>query len=397
MNNAGSQRLRKLSPSFYLDQGERIRRLKERGTEVIRLDIGSPDLPPPPEVIHRLSETARLPHAHGYQSHTGPLELRLAWAEAYQRWFDVPLSPEDHLQPLIGSKEGIFNLTQALVDPGQVVLVPDPAYPTYAESARFTGAQVVAIPLTAETNWLPDLDALDPSVLDRTRLMWLNYPNNPTGATCTQALFEKAVTLAHRHHFLICHDAAYTRITFDSPAPSILQVPGALDVAVEFNSLSKTFNMAGWRMGILAGNREAIAALRQLKAQSESGQFLPAIHAAVSALAAPQEWIDARNDIYKRRRDVLCAALNQIPSLEVSAPSAGLYLWVRLKDAGSAQAYCHNLMEATGICIAPGSLYGQQGEGYIRISLVAPENELREAAKSWKAWADEKAQPSTRP
>lgn len=384
---AGSERLNRLTRSFYLDQGERVEQLKQKGMDVFRLDIGSPDLPPPPEVVRRLSQTASLDHTHGYQAHIGPLELRLAWADAYRRWFDVTLAPSDQIQPLIGSKEGIFNLTQALVDPGQVVLVPDPGYPTYAESAQFTGAEVVRMPLTAGSQWLPDPDSLDTATLDRTRLLWLNYPNNPTGAICPLSLFEQIVELAHHHGFLVCHDAAYCQVTYDGyQAPSILQVPGAVDVAVEFNSLSKTYNMAGWRMGVLVGSSAAVAALRMLKAQSESGHFLPAIQAGVAALSSSGEWVTERNLVYRNRRDALISVLRTIPNIEFEIPQAGMYMWVKLNGEDSSFSYSIDLMQATGVCTAPGAIYGSEGEGHVRISLAAPEEALLEAASRWKKW-----------
>ena len=385
--NTHSQRLLNLTESFYLGQGERVAKRKELGLDIFRLDIGSPDLPPPPEVVQQLTEFAALPDSHGYQAHIGPLELRLAWSEAYDQWFDVQLSPANHIQPLIGSKEGIFNLTQALVDPGQVVLVPDPAYPTYLESARFAQAEVVTMPLQEENSFLPDFSRIPESVLERTRLMWLNYPNNPTGAISPHSVLEKAVSLAQRYNFLVCHDAAYCKVTFDGyRAGSILQIPGALDVAVEFNSLSKSFNMAGWRMGVLAGQAEAVAALRLLKAQSESGQFLPAIHAGIAALKTTEEWIIQRNLKYQQRRDLMAEALSSIPSLQVQSPKAGLYLWIKHHSDMDSLSYCLDLMEKSGICIAPGSIYGKHGEGYVRASLVTPAAVLEKVVNRWKQW-----------
>jgi len=385
----GSRRLRSLSESFYLAQGERIAQRRRQGLDVWRLDIGSPDLPPPPEVIQCLTESAAQDHTHGYQAHTGPPALRQAWADAYQRWFDVSLSPETNLQPLTGSKEGIFNLTQALVDPGQVVLIPDPAYPTYAESARFAGAEIRLMPLQQENRYLPDLSRLKEKDLRRTRLLWLNYPNNPTGAVCPFALFEEAVALARRYGFLVCHDAAYSRVTFDGyRPPSILQVPGALDAAVEFNSLSKSFNMAGWRLGVLAGSPDAVAALRLLKAQSESGQFLPVIHADINALSTSESWIEQRNCEIQQRRDTLVSTLDALPGLEVQAPGAGLYLWIRLQGSTDDKTYCRELMDDTGICIAPGSIYGQHGVGFVRVSLVASLHDLNEVTHRWQQWED---------
>ncbi|MBN1265236.1 MAG: aminotransferase class I/II-fold pyridoxal phosphate-dependent enzyme [Anaerolineales bacterium] len=390
--NGRSKRLNNLSESFYLGQGERIAQRQERGLDIFRLDIGSPDLPPPPEVVHRLTEYAELSGSHGYQSHIGPLGLRLAWAEAYQRWFDVQLKPSDHIQPLIGSKEGIFNLTQTLVDPGQVVLVPDPAYPTYIESARFAGAEVVTIPLLEQNSFLPDFSSISERDLKRTRLLWLNYPNNPTGAVSPRSVLEEAVALAKRFNFLVCHDAAYCKVTFNGyEAGSILQIPGALDFAVEFNSLSKSFNMAGWRMGVLVGQAESITALRLLKAQSESGQFLPAIQAGIASLATSEGWITQRNQQYQQRRDLMVTALKTIPGLKVQTPKAGLYLWIKLLNEESSLSYCLDLMKNTGICIAPGSIYGEYGEGFVRLSLVAPGKVLQEVAERWKQWAESRS------
>ncbi len=274
MNLQPAQRMAALPPSFFAGLTRRIGEQLARGVDVIRMDMGSPDMPPPPFIVDTLQRSAENPHNHGYTPFGGLPGYRAAWAEFYGRRFGVELDPDGELMGLLGSKEGIFKLHMAFVNPGDVVLIPDPGYATYTAGANFAGAEIVYFPLKAENQFLPDFDALPADALRRAKLMWLNYPNNPTGAVATLEVMARAVSLAREHGFLLAHDAPYTEIAFDSYVPpSVLQVPGAKDVAVEFHSLSKTANMAGWRLGVLAGNPDVIKVMSTLQGNIDSGQF----------------------------------------------------------------------------------------------------------------------------
>ncbi len=288
----------KLTDNFFATLNARVVDFQATGADVIRLDIGSPDLPPAPHIIEALSRSANKSNTHGYQSHRGPRTLQEAWAAMYQRVHGVAIQPEGVL-PLLGSKEGVFHLSLALLNPGDVALVPDPGYQTYTQGALFAGAEPVAIPLLPENGYLPDLAAIPKNVLARAKILWLNYPNNPTAALATRGFFSEVVAFARQHDILVCHDAAYTQVTFDGIyAPSILDIPGADQVAIEFNTLSKSHNMAGWRVGAAVGQPAALAALLKLKSHADSAHFLPVLQAATAALAGDQSWLADRNAVY---------------------------------------------------------------------------------------------------
>ena len=301
-----AQRMRHLTSHFFAKRGARIAELRSQGVDIIRLDEGSPDLPPPTAVIDTLAREAARPDVHGYQPHRGPSALRRAWAGIYRSVWGVDLDPELEILPLLGSKEGIFHISMAYIQPGEVALVPDPGYVTYERGPLFAGAELHRMPLRPEHGFTPELERISPSVLQRAKLLWLNYPNNPTSALAPLSFFEQVVDFARRHDLLVCHDAAYSRVTFNpDPAPSILQVPGALDVTVEFNTLSKSHNMAGWRSAAILGNRDVVRNLFTLKTNTDSSHFKPVFEASVVALGTDQAWIDARNQVYRQRRDAL--------------------------------------------------------------------------------------------
>ena len=308
-------------------------------------------------------------------------------ADYYRRRFDVALDPETQILPLIGSKEGIINMALASLDPGGLVLVPDPGYAPYAMGAALAGAEVQSFPLLPELGFLPDLEMIPPGAADRADLIWLNYPNNPTGATADLEFFTRAAEYARRHGLLLCHDAPYCDIGYDGyVAPSLLQVPGALDVGVEFNSLSKTYNMPGWRLGMAVGNAGALALLAQVKSNMDSGIFRPLQEAAVRALSVDPAWIDERNEIYRHRREIILQDL-QVLGLEASRPSASLYIWARVPDNWTSEAFALAVLQQTAVAVAPGSFFGQGGEGYMRFSITAPAERLREAmARLSGAW-----------
>jgi LL-diaminopimelate aminotransferase len=373
-----------LPENFFATITSRVTDLIASGGDVIRLDIGSPDLPPAPHIVEALSKSASQPNTHGYQSHRGPLALREAWAGLYQRLYEVALNP-DELVPLMGSKEGVFLLSLALLNPGDVALVPDPGYQTYAAGAIFAGAESVSVPLLPENGFLPDLEAIPQKTCERAKILWLNYPNNPTAAVASLEFFTEAVDFCRQHDIILCHDAAYTQVTFDGyRAPSVLEVSGAAEVAIEFNTLSKSHNMAGWRVGVATGQTQALDALFKLKTHTDSGHFLPVMEAAIAALTGDQSWLDDRNQIYADRRDVVVHALREM-GLNPQEPQASLYIWCPLPEGWTSSLdFVLTLLEQTLVSLAPGMIFGASGEGFVRISLVQPLERLEIAISRMK-------------
>lgn len=381
-----ASRLNVIKTHFFSDLGKAIAGLQRRGIQVIRLDEGSPDLPPAPHIIQALERAARQPDAHGYQPQRGSQALREAWAQMYAREHGVQLDPESQVLPLLGSKEGIFHLPQAFLEAGDLVLAPDPGYVTYLRGAQLVGAEVYALPLSPEKNYFPDFDSIPPAVLKRSRLLWLNYPHNPTAAVTTRAHFEQALAFARQHDLLLAHDAAYTRITYDGyRAPSLLEVPGAADLAVEFNTLSKTYNMAGWRVGVIAGSPQVIETFYRLKTNLDSGHFYPVEQAAVAALTGDQSWVDERNRIYARRRDCLLEGLRAL-NFAPQTPRGSLYLWVPLPGGWNSAEFASHLLADTGVSLTPGTVFGQKGEGFVRISITAPLEQIQTALSRLEGW-----------
>lgn len=365
-----SHRLESLPLYVFATLDARIKALQAQGVDVIKLDIGSPDGPPPTFVVDALAQSAGMSNKHGYAGYVGTPKLRQAMVDYYRSRFGVELNVANEVLPLLGSKEGIANMALAWLDPGDLALVPDPGYPTYAASAAMTGAQAYCMPLTGENGWLPDLDAIPTAAADAARLMWLNYPNNPTGAVAPLSFFEEAVAFCREHDILLCHDAPYADVCFDGyRAPSLLEIPGAKDVAVEFNSLSKSHNMAGWRVGMAVGNATAVAALLQVKSNVDSGIFLAVQDAAVAALTGDQSWIEGRNAEYQRRRDAMYDALVNDLGLQCELPAASLYLWPRVPAGHTSAEFADKILLATGVSLTPGSAFGAHGEGYLRISM----------------------------
>ncbi|NLE46449.1 MAG: aminotransferase class I/II-fold pyridoxal phosphate-dependent enzyme [Chloroflexi bacterium] len=361
-----------------------------RGIDVIRLDIGNPDLPPAPAVLDTLCRSVGNASHHGYSHHRGLRELRQAIADYYQRRFGVTLDPETQVIPLLGSKEGIVHMAQAVLDPGDVALVPDPGYAPYAMGAALAGAESYPLPLLPERGFLPDLNAVPEDIASGARLLWLNYPNNPTGATADLDFFADALDFARRHDILLCHDAPYCDVTYNGYiAPSILQIPGAIDTAIEFNSLSKTYNMAGWRVGMAVGNTEAVSALGQVKSNVDSGIFRPVQDAAITALSTNFNWIVARNQVYEERLRCVFATLQSL-GMATTPPQATLYAWARV-PAGweTAESFARDLLDHTGVVVAPGSFFGPAGEGYVRLSVTAPTRQLQEAMKRLQSFVHE--------
>lgn len=381
-----SKETRSDAPRFS-EIARQVEALRAEGQDVIRLDIGSPDLPPAGFIVKALQGAAAMPDHHGYQPFRGPLPLRRAWGEMYKRVFDVDLDPETEILPLLGSKEGILHLTLAHVGADDIVLVPDPGYPTYARSARLLGADPHPLPLESSDGYLPDLNALPTEITKRARLLWLNYPNNPTTATATLGFFTEVIAFARAHDILVCHDAAYTQVSLDGAVqPSLMQVGGAKEVAVELNSLSKSHNMAGWRLGVAVGSQSVLERLVQIKAEADNGHFLAISDAAVEALTGNQTWIGARNAAYRERAEIVVKGLGQA-GIVAEMPKATMYVWARLPQGWRSQEFVGKLLREAAVAVTPGDMFGARGEGYIRISLGTPVERLGEAMDRLRRWS----------
>ncbi len=357
------------------------------GRDVIRLDIGSPDQPPAPHILDALTQSANTPGHHGYPGYFGTPALRQAVVDYYARRFNVTLDVKTEVLPLIGSKEGIYNLAFAYLDAGDVALCPNLGYPTYMAGALLAGAEVYALEMRPEHDWTPDLDSIPADVLQRAKILWLNYPNNPTGATASIEFFAHAIDFARRHNLLLAHDNPYCEITFDGyVAPSLLQVPGAGEVAIEFNSFSKTYNMGGWRLGMVVGNAQSIGSLSRLKTNVDSGIFRAIQDAGVAALTGDQEWLSERNELYAVRRDIVVNGLRQA-GFTVDRPRATIYVWARIPATGlTSEQFCARLLDEALVSIAPGSIFGVQGEQYVRISLGQATRRIEEAIQRVIHW-----------
>jgi LL-diaminopimelate aminotransferase len=371
-----ARRVETLPPYMFAELDRKIEAKRSEGSDVISLGVGDPDQPTPRHVVEALQEAAEDPATHQYPSYWGLPALRKAIAGWYGSRFGVDLDADTEVLPLVGSKEGIAHLAWAFVDPGDEVLVPDPGYPVYAASTLLAGGTPVSLPVRAERGFLPDLSAA--AVTGSTRVLWLNYPSNPTAAVADDRVFEEAVAFAREHGLLLAHDAAYSEMTFDGyVAPSVLQVDGARDVALEFGSLSKTYNMTGWRVGWAVGNAEAIRALSSLKTNIDSGVFNAIQRASVAALTGPVEPVEEMRAIYAKRRDVVVETLNSL-GWDLEPPRGSLYVWFPTRERSSA-GFCELLLERAAVVVSPGPGYGAGGEGYARISLTVPDDRLAEA------------------
>ena len=385
-----ARRITSFKPYFFATLNQKFAELKARGVDIIRLDMGSPDLPPPEFITDVLVEAARRPDTHGYTAMGGTPEYKKACAQYYQQRFGVELNPQKEVVALLGSKEGLFHLSQVLLNPGDVALVPDPAYPTYNAGGIIAGAEIFYMPLREENHYLPDLKAIPAEIAQRAKILWLNYPNNPTGAVAPMSFLEEAVDFARRYEIVLAHDAPYVDVCFDGyVAPSVMQIPGAKDIAVEFCSHSKTYNMAGWRLGMVVGNAQVLHYLYTMKSQIDSSHFEPVLRAGAVALTGDQSWMIERNQIYKARRDLIVSAMRQA-GFTVQSPPAAIYVWARLPDGLSdSTAFCSRLLDETGVSITPGIVYGQAGEGYVRVSLGTPTHRMEEAMHRLLAWVKE--------
>lgn len=376
-----ANRIEKLPPYLFAEIDRKVAEAKGRGADIISFGVGDPDLPTPPHVIEALAEGAADPATHRYPSYTGMPRFRESIANWYGRRFGVKLDPDNDVQPLVGSKEGIFHLPVAFIDPGDVALIPDPGYPVYETGTILTHGEPVLLPLKEENDFKPDLASIPREVLSRAKLLWLNYPSNPTAATVEIDFFTEAVEFCTRNDLLLAHDAAYTEITFDGyVAPSVLQAPGAMECAIEFHSLSKTYNMTGWRIGWVAGAPKAIEAIKRLKTNIDSGIFDAVQHAGIAAIEGPQDVLRSAVETYRRRRDLLCDGLKSM-GIVVEPPRGSIYLWVPVPDGYTSASFTTFLLDEADIVVAPGNGYGPSGEGFVRFSLTIADERLEEGVE----------------
>lgn len=373
-----SNRVTQVKEYYFSKKLKEVAQLNAKGMDIISLGIGGPDRPPHKSVIDKLCGEAKKDNTHGYQPYVGLPALRKAYADWYARWYGVELNPANEIQPLIGSKEGILHITLAFVNPGDAVLVPNPGYPTYTSVSKLAEAEIIPYNLTQGNGWYPDFDELESLPLDKVKLMWVNYPNMPTGAPATKELYQKLVDFGKRHNIVIVNDNPYSFILNDNPI-SMLSVPGAKDIAIEMNSLSKSHNMAGWRMGMLASNAQFVEWILKVKSNIDSGQFRPAMEAAIEALSCNDEWYKDLNAVYAQRRKVAEAIMAEL-GCTFDESQRGLFLWGRIPEsAESSEAFADNILYNARVFLTPGFIFGSNGERYIRISLCATEEKMKEA------------------
>ena len=383
-----SQRMDQLAPYLFVEINKKIAEKRARGEEVISFGIGDPDIPTPANIIDKLCEAARDPANHRYPETDGLPALRQAIAGWYQRRFGVTLDPNTEVLPLIGSKEGIGHMAFCFLDPGDIALVPDPAYPVYAISTKLADGEPYYLPLTEQNHFLPDLDNIPQDVLKRSKVLWLDYPNNPTGAVAELDFFDKAVEFARQNNLAICHDGPYTEVAYDGYKPvSFMQAAGAREVGVEFHSLSKSYNMTGWRIGMAVGNACMIDALKRIKSNLDSGIPQAIQYAAIEAFNGPQEAIAQHNNTYQRRRDLVVDVLNDI-GCTAQPPKASLYVWAKVPMGYTSMEFAANLLDQVGVLVIPGTGYGPSGEGYVRLSLTLSDASLVKALSKLSAWQD---------
>ena len=385
-----AKRVENLPPYLFVEINKKIAEKKARGEEVISFAIGDPDIPTPPHIINKFCEAAHDSANHRYPEQNGLPELRQAIAGWYKKRFAVSLDPDTEILPLIGSKEGIAHAALCFINPGDIALVTDPGYPVYSVSVMLAGGRPYYMPLTEKNNYLPDLDAVPGYILKSTKLLWINYPNNPTGAVAELDFFNRVVEFARKHDLFVCHDAPYTEIAFDGYQPvSFMQANGAKGVGVEFNSLSKTYSMTGWRIGMAIGNAMMIDALKTLKSNWDSGVSQATQHAAIEALTASQDSIQTNNAIYQRRRDLIVEVLNRI-GLEAKTPKASLYIWAKVPEGYTSMDFTADLLEQVGVAVTPGIGYGKNGEGYVRLSLTIADATLVKGLSRLSGWRNDR-------
>ena len=374
-----SKRINKIPPYLFFEISKKIKKAQSEGRDIVDFGIGDPDIPTPDFIVDSLIDEAKNPINHQYPESDGMPELREAIANWYKKRFDVNLDPSSEVISLIGAKEGVGHAAFAFLDPGDIALVPDPHYPVYSRGAWFAGAECHFMPLMEKNNFLPDLATIPNNVIKNAKVMWINYPNNPTGAIADENFYNEVIEFGISNDIIILHDAAYSEITFDGyRAPSIMEFPKAKDISIEFHSLSKTYNMTGWRVGSVVGNSELISALTTIKSNLDSGLPQAIQHMAISALNSDNSVVSENIEIYKTRRDRLISAL-ELFGLEVNAPKAGLYLWIKVPSDHTSSSFTEYLLENLDIVVTPGNGFGDSGEGYIRLSLTTPDSDIEKA------------------
>ena len=381
-----AKRIENLPPYLFVEISRKIAEKRAQGEDVISLGIGDPDIPTPSHIIERLCQAAQDPQNHRYPESEGLPEFRNNIAQWYKGRFGVTLDPDSEVLPLIGAKDGIGHIALCFIDPGDIALVPDPGYPVYSIGTMFAGGSSYYMPLIEDNDFLPDLDSIPADIAQKAKVLWINYPNNPTAAVAELEYFERVVAFANKYDVAVCHDGPYTEVAFDGYRPvSFLEAAGAKDVGVEIHSLSKSYNMTGWRVGMAVGNAGIIDALRRVKSNLDSGIPQAIQYAAMEALMGPQDCVKEHNEIYQRRRDRLLQTLNQI-GLKAKPPCASLYIWARVPDGYNSIEFATTLLDEAGVVVTPGVGYGKYGEGYIRLSLTIPDERLEEAMVRLIAW-----------
>jgi LL-diaminopimelate aminotransferase len=376
-----AKRINDLPPYLFAEIDRRKRAALARGVDLIDLGIGDPDIPTASSIVEKLIESSSKPDNHRYPSSSGMVEFRRAVADWYQSRFKVALDPENEVVSLIGSKEGIGNMAVAFVDPGDVVLVASPCYPVYHIGTAFNGGKNYFLPLKKENHFLPDLDSIPAEIAKQAKLLWINYPNNPTAAVADKSFFERVIEFANRHNVIVCHDAAYTEMGFDGYRPmSFLEVNGAKEVGIEFHSLSKTFNMTGWRIGMAVGNAELVGGLAQAKSNLDSGIFQAVQEAGIEALRSGDAIVEPSRRIYQERRDILVDGLRAV-GLECEKPKATFYVWVSAPRGLTSAEFTAKLLDEAGVVTTPGNGFGAAGEGYVRFTVCVDKNRLKEVAE----------------
>ena len=382
-----AERLKKLPPYLFKEIDRKKAEVRARGVDIIDLGIGDPDLPTPPRIIEALKKAAEDPATHRYPSYSGMGDFKETVAKWYQERFGVDLDPDTEVVSLIGSKEGIAHFPLAFVNPGDVALVPAPAYPVYHIATMFAGGESYFMPLLSENRFLPGLNAIPGKITARARVMFINYPNNPTSAVADLAFFRKVVEFARDNNILVCHDAAYTEMAFDGyRPPSFLAADGAKEVGIEFHSLSKTYNMTGWRIGFAVGNREAIDGLGVIKSNIDSGVFQAVQMAGIEAIRGDQSCVRDMVQVYSRRRDLMVKGLQGV-GFEVESPRATFYLWIKVPEGYTSADLTERLLEDAGLVVTPGNGFGEPGEGYFRVALTQKRERLEEAVQRLKAFS----------
>lgn len=373
-----SNKVKSLPPYLFSEFQQKKKDLEANGVDVIDLGIGAPDLPTPDFVIDKLAEESRVSANHRYSTYSGCTEFRESVADFYKKQYDIELDSNSEVLTVIGSKEGLANLMHATINPGDTVLIPDPGYPVYRTSVHLAGGKSVPLPLDSENGYVPLYDQVEDSDIQQAKLMFLNYPSNPTAATASFETFLKAITFSKKNKLLVVHDAAYDMVTYNGyKAPSIMQVPGAKEHAVEFGSLSKSFNMTGWRIGYMVGNKEVIKALSTLKSNIDTSQFLPIQKAAATALKSDFSAVATNNKVYQERMEKLHMALQNL-GIYADKPNGTIFLWVKVPEGFTSMSFANKLLEEAGVIVTPGITFGSRGEGYVRIALTVTTERLDE-------------------